>query len=135
MSIITISYYYNNMATIYEVLGKNIRNLRKAKGWSQAKLAEKVDVSVPYITMIELAQRSASLEVIQLIASAFSVTVSALFEEKNSEIAYPRLESAIEALGISIAAEEPYEAKVLGDKLEKRIRKLVEEILEDYKNQ
>ncbi len=82
MSITTNSYYYIKMS-IYEILGNNIRNLRKAYGWSQATLAEKVDVSVPYMTMIELGQRSASLEVIEIIARSLNVPVAELFREKD----------------------------------------------------
>ncbi len=82
MSIVTISYYYITMS-IYEILGNNIRNLRKAYGWSQATLAEKVDLSVSYITMIELGQRSASLEVIEIIARSLNVPVAELFREED----------------------------------------------------
>ncbi len=135
MSIVAVSYYYVNMATIYEILGKNIKALRKAQGWSQATLAEKADVSVPYITMIELAQRSASLEVIQLIATAFSVSVSTLFEEEIRKERIPTysLDLSEGNFGHYVAAESPYDFKLLEDILEKRIKKLVDETLEDYK--
>ena len=58
------------MNEIMLILGKNIRNLRVKSGWTQEKLAEKAGISVPFMTQIELARKSASLEVIQNIAMA-----------------------------------------------------------------
>ncbi len=124
------------MATIYDVLGNNIRNLRKTLKWSQAQLAEKVDVSVPYITMIELGQRSASLEVIQSIALAFSVPVSSLFEDFEKERnVYEFKEHEKNMLDGVLIAEQGgnYALNILEKKLEKSIKALIHDAIDDLK--
>lgn len=68
------------MSEIAEILGKNIRNLRKESGWTQEKLAEKAGISVPFMTQIELARKTASLDVIEAIAKALGVPYERLFK-------------------------------------------------------
>lgn len=68
------------MGEIALVLGKNIRELRIKSGWTQEKLAEKAEISVPFMTQIELARKSASLEVIERIAAALGVSYERLFK-------------------------------------------------------
>ena len=43
-------------------LGKNIAKYRNAKGWSQEKLAEVVDLSREYVTRVEKGQKNISLK-------------------------------------------------------------------------
>ena len=73
------------MSEIAEVLGKNIRSLRKNSGWTQEKLAEKADISVPFMTQIELARKTPSLDVIEAIAKALGVSYAQLFKVEISE--------------------------------------------------
>lgn len=74
------------MSDIADILGKNIRKLRKQLGWTQEKLAEASGISVPFMTQIELGRKSASLEVIEAVAKALSVSYDVLFtSEKESE--------------------------------------------------
>ena len=69
------------MTDILLVLGSNIRKIRKEFGWTQAGLAEKSGISVPFMTQIELGRKSASLEVVQNIAAALNISYKQLFEE------------------------------------------------------
>ena len=69
------------MTDILLVLGSNIRKIRKEFGWTQADLAEKSGISVPFMTQIELGRKSASLEVVQNIAAALNISCKQLFEE------------------------------------------------------
>jgi transcriptional regulator with XRE-family HTH domain len=73
------------MSKIVEVLGNNIRAIRKSYGWTQEKLAEKSDISVPFMTQIELGRKTASLEVIEKIAQALNVSYERLFKTEISE--------------------------------------------------
>ena len=73
------------MSDIAEILGFNIKRLRKEKGWTQEYLAELAGISVPFMTQIELARKQASLEVIEKIAKALDVSYSTLFIQENSE--------------------------------------------------
>ncbi len=44
-----------------KILGKNIKQAREAKEWSQALLAEKLDLSTEYICRVERGQKYMSL--------------------------------------------------------------------------
>ena len=67
------------MSEIIKVLGNNIRTLRKNQNLTQEQLAEKANISVPYMTQIELGKRQASLDIIENIAKALDVPVDGLF--------------------------------------------------------
>ena len=69
-----------NENPIEAVLRENIRTLRKKLKWSQETLAEKANVSAPYITQIELGKRTPSLDIVQNLANAFGVEYKVLFE-------------------------------------------------------
>lgn len=67
------------MSQIVQILGMNIRQLRKNYGWTQEFLAEKSNISVPFMTQIELGRKSASLEVVEKITVALGVPFERLF--------------------------------------------------------
>ena len=67
------------MANIQTVLGNNVRRLRNRNAWSQIFLADKLDVSVSFISIIESGQRGVSLQLIEDIANVFEVPVPYLF--------------------------------------------------------
>ena len=73
------------MNEITSILGNNIRELRIRSGWTQEKLAEKAGISVPFMTQIELARKSASLEVVQNIATALGVSYERLFKTEQAK--------------------------------------------------
>jgi transcriptional regulator with XRE-family HTH domain len=56
----------------------NVRRLRSKKKLSQKALADKVGISVSYVSMLERGQRSPPLETIEKMAKALSVTPAAL---------------------------------------------------------
>lgn len=84
------------------MLGRNIRKLRKEFGWTQQILAEKSGISVPFMTQIELGRKSASLEVIQKIASALDVPYKKLFDEEESAVSAQNLVALEKQLSDSI---------------------------------
>lgn len=90
-----------NEIPIEIVLKTNIRKFRNQLGWSQEKLAEKVDVSPSHITQIELGNRSPSIDVIEKLANAFGVEYSDLFTpddetvSKNNDFKLHVLESRV----------------------------------------
>ena len=75
------------MEGIRIVFGKNVRKYRQARNWSQAELAEKIDVSDAFMAHIERGTRGASMETIELLARCFEIPYTALFEEKPSQSA------------------------------------------------
>jgi transcriptional regulator with XRE-family HTH domain len=66
--------------TAASALGRRIRQLRNAKGWSQESLAEQADLDRSYIAGIEVGARNPSLKAIERLAGALSVRLSELFE-------------------------------------------------------
>ena len=75
------------MEEIRKIFGQNVRKYRQARNWSQAELAEKIDVSDAFMAHIERGTRGASMETIELIARCFEIPYTALFEEKPSQSA------------------------------------------------
>jgi transcriptional regulator with XRE-family HTH domain len=56
----------------------NVKRLRSRKNLSQKALADKVGISVSYVSMLERGQRSPPLETIEKMAKALGVTPAAL---------------------------------------------------------
>jgi transcriptional regulator with XRE-family HTH domain len=56
----------------------NVRKLRAKKSLSQKALADKIGISVSYVSMLERGQRSPPLETIEKMAKALGVTPAAL---------------------------------------------------------
>jgi transcriptional regulator with XRE-family HTH domain len=56
----------------------NIQRLRSKKKLSQKALADKVGISVSYVSMLERGQRSPPLETIEKMAKALAVTPASL---------------------------------------------------------
>ena len=73
------------MSDISKLLGQRIRNYRTAKGLSQEKLAELSGCHPTYIGQIERAEKNATVESIEKIASALGVSLSTLFERLDTK--------------------------------------------------
>ena len=69
----------SNMTNIREVLASNLKKHRQARGWSQAKLAEKTGTSTQYIGMMEIKSKFPSSEMIHKLASALCIDPTELF--------------------------------------------------------
>jgi transcriptional regulator with XRE-family HTH domain len=67
------------MTKIRELLALNIRKYRHARGWSQAKLAERVNTSAHYIGMLETRSKYPSPEMVERIAAALDIDSTDLF--------------------------------------------------------
>jgi len=70
------------MTNIREVLALNLKKHRQARGWSQAKLAEKVGTSTHYIGMLETKAKFPSSEMIQKLSFALGVDPTELFSKE-----------------------------------------------------
>ena len=64
---------------VRNTLAKNIKKLRAQKGFSQAQLAEKAEISLPFMSSIEQSSKWPYPETIAKIALALDVEVSDLF--------------------------------------------------------
>lgn len=66
------------MSINFKIIGRRIKEVRKAKGISQEKLAELADLSTQYMSQIETAARKASLTSLVKISNALNVSLDEL---------------------------------------------------------
>ena len=64
---------------LVKIFGKNVREIRLKKGWSQEELASRADVSPNFVGYIERGERGVRIGNIEQIASALSVHPRDLF--------------------------------------------------------
>ncbi|WP_192966065.1 helix-turn-helix domain-containing protein [Phycobacter azelaicus] len=68
---------------VRERVGLNVRNLRNSRGLSQEQLALAADVDRSYISEIELAKNSASIDVLERIALALEIDPQELLNKRG----------------------------------------------------
>jgi len=90
------------MADIREIFARNLRENRRKNGLTQAKLAEKADISTHYVAMIELAQNFPKADIIERLSIALNVEIYELFLLPHS------LESEVKEVNKSIIKELKY---------------------------
>lgn len=71
---------------VRKILSKNIKKLRAQKGFSQAQLAEKADISLPFMSSIEQSTKWPYPGTLAQIAAALEVEVSDLFLTEEAKI-------------------------------------------------
>jgi len=59
--------------------GSRLRKLRKARGWTQAEMADRLGLDRSYIAEIELGKRNPCLLNLRVFADGFGVTLARLF--------------------------------------------------------
>jgi len=67
------------MTNVREIFAHNLKKNRQNCGLSQAKLAEKVNVSTHHIAMIETARSYPALELVERIATVLDIEIYELF--------------------------------------------------------
>ena len=66
---------------IKQKLGLKIKELRKAKGLSQERLANLAEIDRTYLPTIEKGERNVSIEVVEKLAKALDIKIKDLFDE------------------------------------------------------
>jgi len=61
------------MIDIKEILAENLRKNRRKRGLTQEKLAEKADMSLQYLAMLEIANNFPSGEMLERLATALEI--------------------------------------------------------------
>ncbi len=74
---------------INRTIGRRVRDLRDAKGWSLDTLSDKSTVSRSNISLIERGQSSPTATVLEKLATALDVTLASLFERGATAVAEP----------------------------------------------
>ena len=64
------------LPVVLRAIGSNVRRLREARGWTQAELAEQVDVALRYLQQIEHAAASPSLRRLVALSHALEVDIT-----------------------------------------------------------
>ena len=67
------------MINIRDILAANIKENRRKKGLTQEKLAEKANMSLQYLAIIELARKFPSGEMLERLAEALEIETYELF--------------------------------------------------------
>jgi len=68
---------------IYAVVGKNLQELRKQCGFTQAEVAEKAGISVAFLSFLETGRKKGSLDSYNRLAGALGVPLALLVGEKG----------------------------------------------------
>lgn len=95
----------------YYKIGQQIRKMRKACGFSQEELAEKVNISTTHMSHIETGSTKLSLPVLVDIAAVLDVRVDDLLHEN----AIAPTSSAMDELTSIIKGCSPQEVRVIVD--------------------
>lgn len=87
----------------YELLGQNIRLMRKAKNWTQTELACRIGLSCSFLGHIERGSRILSLETLVALADALDSSPDRLLGYNTptpaSEEVYAVISAAAQVLG------------------------------------
>jgi transcriptional regulator with XRE-family HTH domain len=62
---------------------RELKALRRSRGWSQEQLAERVAMQRSYLADLELGKRNPSVRTLVKVANAFGITVAALFDGES----------------------------------------------------
>lgn len=68
-----------DMDELRQIIGDNVRALRKAQGWTQEQLGEQAEMSYKALGEIERGEVSPSLNSLLKIANALQIQISELF--------------------------------------------------------
>ena len=64
------------------LLAKNVKRLRRERGWSQEELWGQSGVHRTYLSAMERKQRNPSVDILERLAEAFGVPMADLFSEQ-----------------------------------------------------
>lgn len=68
-----------NLRAVRLQLGRNVQHLRRARGWSQERLAEVAGHSHKVIGQIERGEANVSIDILSAIAAGLSIDIGDLF--------------------------------------------------------
>ena len=66
---------------IRQRLGRNVRKLRQAKGWSQEAYADEVGIHRTYVSDIERGSRNPTIVIVEKLALTLGVSASSLLDD------------------------------------------------------
>ena len=104
------------------IIGKNIRQLRQKKGWSQGEVAKRLQISIPAFSKIETGITDINISRLEQIAALFGVSTMDIISREGEN---PNLLNSDEVVSLKnkLAAREE---EII--KLQKKVIDLYEEI-------
>jgi len=110
-----------SMIDIKEIFAENLKKIRRKKGLTQEKLAEKANMSLQYLALLELARKFPSGEMLERLANALDIETYELLAVASSA------NNELELLRNNIISE----VKTLNESLAKNI---TDEVIKTIKN-
>ena len=108
------------MGKIKTILGDNIRTLRIEKGWTQVYLADRLQITAPFLAQIESGKRGTSLELVESVADLFGIPIASLFVEQITN--YAESESYVRDVELKIAEKQLQE--IISENITKTFERL-----------
>ena len=108
------------MGKIKTILGDNIRTLRIEKGWTQVYLADRLQITAPFLAQIESGKRGTSLELVESVAELFGIPIASLFLEQITN--YAESESYVRDVELKIAEKQLQE--IISENITKTFERL-----------
>lgn len=84
------------------IVGQRIQSARKAKGWTQKELADRLDLATGTVQQYELGKRSPSIDTLQAIARLLSTSVDALTSTAEPDDEYEMIIGVLELARIKV---------------------------------
>ncbi len=81
-----------------QLLGRRIKELRKAKKLSQEDLAERAGISTPYVSQIERGKENPTLDLLFKLTDALKVSLSEMCDFESEGMSQKQIEQAIREL-------------------------------------
>lgn len=110
------------MGKIKTILGDNIRTLRIEKGWTQVYLADRLQITAPFLAQIESGKRGTSLELVESVAELFGIPIASLFLEQITN--YAESKSYVRDFELKIAEKQLQE--IISENITKTFERLRE---------
>ena len=95
-----------------EFIGKNIRYLRRERGWTLSMLAAKTGMSEIPLGRIERSVNAPSASAIYSLSKAFNVSVDTIFAEEYESLKLHRFENEKKPFLIATETEDPFTPKL-----------------------
>ena len=108
------------MGKIKTILGDNIRTLRIEKGWTQVYLADRLQITAPFLAQIESGKRGTSLELVESVADLFGIPIASLFLEQITN--YAELKSYVRDVELKVAEKQLQE--IISENITKTFERL-----------
>ena len=112
--------YDISMGKIKTILGDNIRTLRIEKGWTQVYLADRLQITAPFLAQIESGKRGTSLELVESVADLFGIPIASLFLEQIRN--YAESKSYVRDIELKIAEKQLQE--IISENITKTFERL-----------